>query len=255
MTHPTEHLAAYVDGTLAPAERAHVDAHMQTCAGCRNEVAGAAAARSALRSMTTPATPDDLGAPAIDEMRRTGSAVGPPSWTRFTPWLAAAAVIALLAVALPRIGSSSDDPIAASGADDAAMPVAPKDIRLEIIEQDFDPDSLEAAAVEFVEADRVEGGGVDDTQPAEGAASATAPVQAAVAGKARSNAALSCLRTAVPDLPGRPVRLVKASFQGTPAYLGYVLEGPGAGQPADTVSIWVVSAKDCSVLSLTSAAL
>lgn len=251
MTHPTEQLAAYVDGTLAPVERAQVDAHMQVCTSCRNEVAQAGAARSALRSMATPATPDDLGAPAIAEMKRGGDSTGPPNWARLTPWLAAAAVIALLAVALPRIGSSSDGPMAASEVNDAAMPVAPTDIRLEIVEQDFDPDSLEAAALEFVEAART----ASDTQPVEGAASGTSAVQAPVAGKAKSNAALDCLRTAVTDLEGRPVRLVKASFQGTPAYLGFVLEGPGAGQPADTVSIWAISAKDCSILSLTSAAL
>ncbi|HEY6566437.1 MAG TPA: zf-HC2 domain-containing protein [Actinomycetota bacterium] len=255
MTHPTEQLASYVDGSLAPDERAQVDVHLQRCAGCRGEVEDAAAARSALRSMTTPATPQGLGDPAIAEMRGKGDPVGPPGWARFTPWLAAAAVIGLLAVALPRIGSSEEDQTAASGAADILLPVAPKDIRVEIVEKDFDPVSLEAAASEFVEAARAEEGGSDGAQPVEDASSEASTVPAPIAGKAKSAAALACLRTAVPDLPGTPVRLVKASFRGTPAYLGFVLEGPGVDQPADTVSIWAVSAKHCSPLSLTSAAL
>jgi hypothetical protein len=254
VTHPTEQLAPYVDGTLTPHERAEIDTHLATCASCRDEVAASTAVRDALRSMTTPATPTDLGEPAFAEMRGKTEAKGAPGWPRFAPWLAAAAVIGLLAVTLPRIGSSGDDAATTSAEDGVAVPSTPKDLRLEVIAQDFDPDSLEAAAVEFVDAARTEDGGSDTAAPVEGASAAASAAQV-TAGKGRSNEALRCLRTAVPELPGRPVRLVKASFQGTPAYLGFVLEGPGAGQPADTVTIWVVSAKDCSVLSLTSAAL
>ena len=255
MTHPTEQLAAYVDGSLVPVESAEVDRHLATCDACRNEAAAAASARDALRSMGTPATPADLGEPALAEMRRNASASGPPTWVRFTPWLAAAAVIGVLALALPRIGSSDGDASsAASEAADAAMPEAPQDLRLEIVENDFDPSSLEAAASEFAAAARaapVTPGAL--AGEADTSSGSVAPVHEA--GKARSSEVLRCLRTAVPGIPGTPVRLLKASFQGTPAYLAFMVEGPGADQPADTVSIWVISSKDCSPLSLTSAAL
>ena len=152
MTHPTEQLAAFVDGALTPAERSDVDVHLSTCSSCRAEVGAAVAARDALRSMGTPATPDDLATPALAEMRRSAASSGPPAWVRYTPWLAAAAVVGLLAVTLPNIGSSSDDAGVAAQAEDQAAPsasVAPKDLRLEIVDQDFDPTSLEAAAGEF----------------------------------------------------------------------------------------------------------
>jgi hypothetical protein len=47
------------------------------------------------------------------------------------------------------------------------------------------------------------------------------------------------------------VRLIDATFAGTPAYLGVYLESPGAGQPPGKVVIWIVSKADCSVLSET----
>ena len=58
MTHPLEHLAPYVDGTLAPSERAVVDEHVRSCARCRGELAAAQAAREELRSLPFPAGPD-----------------------------------------------------------------------------------------------------------------------------------------------------------------------------------------------------
>ena len=38
VTHPLDQLAAFVDGTLATAERAVVDEHLRSCARCRGEV-------------------------------------------------------------------------------------------------------------------------------------------------------------------------------------------------------------------------
>ena len=254
MTHPTERLAPYVDGSLAPAERAEVDAHLATCAVCRADIDLARQARDALRSAPAVPTPDDLGSPALAEMRRKVATAEQGPWTKLTPWLAAAAIIGLLAVALPRIGTGSDD--SSGGAREAvgAADVAPRDLRLEIVDQDFDPDSLEVAAAAFVQERQAADDGAVDVPAASATAGAAAEISA-VAGKARSNDALTCLNAAFPGFPGTPVRLVKASFDGQPAYLAYVLEGPGVEQPPDTVSIWVASVKGCSVLSITSAAL
>ena len=54
MSHPTDMLAPYVDGTLEPTDRSAVDAHLRSCERCRREVAAATAARRAVLSMPTP---------------------------------------------------------------------------------------------------------------------------------------------------------------------------------------------------------
>ncbi len=206
-------------------------------------------------AMDTAATPGDLGAPAMAEMRRATTS-GPPAWVRYTPWLAAAAVVVgLLAVTLPNIGSSSNDSGGIAAQDSApSETVAPQDLRLEIVDQDLDTASLEAAADAFARGERTA-----DPNATAGAVEAATPVGSqppfALASRSRSNRALECLRTAFPGFPGTPVRLVSASFQGQQAFFAYVVEGPGADQPADRVSIWVASASGCSSLALTSAAL
>jgi hypothetical protein len=43
--------------------------------------------------------------------------------------------------------------------------------------------------------------------------------------------------------------LIRARFEGTPAYLAIFTEGPGAGQPADRAIIWVFATDDCRILS------
>jgi hypothetical protein len=49
------------------------------------------------------------------------------------------------------------------------------------------------------------------------------------------------------------VRLIEAEFDGTPAYFAVFLESPGAGQPPDTVVVWVTARDDCDrILNLTS---
>ena len=48
------------------------------------------------------------------------------------------------------------------------------------------------------------------------------------------------------------VRLIRAEFNGTPAYLAVFLEGPGAGQAPDTVVVWVASVEGCTPLSFAS---
>ena len=172
---------------------------------------------------------------------------GPPRWVRAMPFVAAAAVVALLAITLPRLGGGT-------AADDSAgvqaLPAAPdaRDLRLEVVSTDFDADSLQAEAQ--TSAARY----ADATSDQEGAAARLPGSRdgGKTAGAARSSEALRCLRTAFDGFPGDPVRLVEASFEGTPAYLAFVLEGPGADQPADQMTVWVAARDDCSIVSLTS---
>ena len=78
------------------------------------------------------------------------------------------------------------------------------------------------------------------------------PDQARFAGPARSARAVACLERAFPGFPGRIVRLRRATFEGTPAFIADVLESPGADTAPDTLSIWVAAIEDCSILTLTS---
>ena len=123
MTHPLEQLAPYVDGSLTGPERLEVERHLASCAQCRSEVAVASEARAALRSMPEVEVPTDLGVPALEAMG-TGEAhhPGPPRWVRAMPFVAAAAVVALLAITLPRLGGGT---AADSGAADQALPAGP----------------------------------------------------------------------------------------------------------------------------------
>jgi anti-sigma factor RsiW len=250
MTHPLDQLAPFVDGSLPAAERADVERHLASCPGCRYEVSFASQARTTLRSLTEVPAPRGLGDAALVEMaeqERKAAAGGRPRWTRFVPIAAAAVVVGLLAIALPRIGDSDEDSggVAASAPGRAAA--SPGSLRLELQHTDYDPDSLGAAAREFAAAQTTPA--VAAPQEDAGAVASGSPAPASLASPAQTGKALACLRSAFPDFPGRPVRLIRASFEGTPAYLAYVLEGPGAGQAPDTVSIWVASLRDCGILS------
>jgi anti-sigma factor RsiW len=248
MTHALEQLAPYVDGSLTGPERLEVERHLASCARCRSEVAVATEARAALRSMPEVEVPTDLGVPALDAMEaREAHHQGPPRWVRAMPFVAAAALVALLAITLPRIGGGT-------AADDSAgvqaAPAAPdaRALRLEVVATDFDADSLQAEA----QTSAARYAGAPSDQEGAAVASPAAATEGKTAGADRSSEALRCLRTAFDGFPGDPVRLVEASFEGTPAYLAFVLEGPGADQPADQMTVWVAAREDCSIVSLTS---
>jgi hypothetical protein len=119
---------------------------------------------------------------------------------------------------------------------------------LEVVATDFDATSLQAEA----QASAGRYAGATSDQEGAAVASPAAATEGKTAGADRSSEALRCLRTAFDGFPGDPVRLVEASFEGTPAYLAFVLEGPGADQPADQMTVWVAAREDCSIVSLTS---
>ena len=259
MTHPLEHLAPYVDGSLAPRERAVVEEHLRSCVRCRSEVSAARAARELLRSLPDPVVPD-LAASSftperVAQLARPRVATRSP-WAKVVPALAAAVVVALVAIAAPRLGTSSDD--SGSGgieaADTAVAPPGP--VRLAIDGTDYDVARLQEAATAYAasltaqSADAAAG-----TSPAESSVGTTAGEPLRFAGRARSAEATRCLRRAFPGFPGEIAAARLARFEGTPAYLGFVLERPGPGLAPDTVSIWVAAARDCSILSITSARL
>src|SRR5688500_16421499 len=71
--HVVDHLPAYVNGTLRPAERAAIDAHLERCPGCTTELAAWRVIRAATRSTashpaTAPASVLDRLWVAIDQL-------------------------------------------------------------------------------------------------------------------------------------------------------------------------------------------
>ncbi len=257
MTHPLDQLAPYVDGALDPTERAVVDEHLRDCPHCRAEVEAAARARRAVRSIPDPATIDlaaRFGPERVGRLRRAGRSDRSP-WGRWMPALAAAAVVALVAIAVPRLGGSSDDATSAGDAGGEAASVADAGpLRLRVDPTDYDEAALEEAAATFVgsRAAALDEAADGQGDGAAGASAVEAPGALRFAGPRRTDAAVACLEEAFPGFPGRLVEVRRASFDGTPAYLGFVLEGVKDGS-ADRLSIWVAMVEDCSIASIVSA--
>lgn len=252
MTHPEGLLAGYVDGTLTVKERAAVDAHLPACGACREEVQLASRARFLLSDLPEVDVPFGVNRPVMaeiaDQMRRSQ----PGAWRARLSWAfaaaAAAAVVVLVAISGRQLiqggGAGGEAPAAAPSAafdaveGDTEMAVlAPLELQPDV---DYDPAKVEALAGEVA---------------AQVSAGAEAAPRAA-AGTPEAAVAFDCVLQGSGLSPGDPnasiVRLIDAKYEGQPAYLGVFLESPGAGQPPNKVIVWIVSKKDCSILSFAS---
>ena len=242
MTHPDELLADYVDGTLTPDDRAAVDAHLTSCARCRAEVDVASRAARALATLAEPPAPVGLADAALREARAPSpTRAAAPRWYRAAAIAAAAAAIALVVVTLPHLGGGSNATSAssasieaaanggaapnASGADSATKGAA----SLVHQRRDYDPAALQdlaTSAASFSAGPTGTPGTADETRTA-----------------------LRCVITAGAPTDQQLQSLVVATFQGTPAYIAVFAQGPGAGQPADTIVVWAIDVKTCQLLS------
>ena len=120
MTHPDEHLAPYVDGTLVPTERAGSTQHLRSC-GVSGEVDAAGAPAPPSAALPAPVSPDSRRG----SRPRTGTIAAPRASSKprrgrsSRRWLAAAAVVAVVAARAPRLGAGPDDArLAADGVAD-----------------------------------------------------------------------------------------------------------------------------------------
>lgn len=245
MTHPEELLAGFVDGTLSPQERAVVDTHLATCARCSGEVALAAHTRSALASLEEVPAPMGIAAAALREaageraLRRSAQA---PRWYRFAGVAAAAAAALLVAtLVLPRIGGGGSTSTTEGNGPVASLPGAFATSRvavpLEVQYTNYDNTSLGALAASFAPS-------------AASGASVNSPAAAPLQGPQQlAQKALACITRSAPKEQGQLTRLIQAKFEGTPAFIAAFLEGPGANQPPDSVTIWVFSTKSCAIIS------
>ncbi len=243
MTHPEELLAGYVDGTLPDQERAAVDAHLPDCATCREEIALATRASGALASLPEEPVPFGVTGPVLAEAR-TLVERRRPAWARLQ-WavgIAAAASLVLLAViVLPRLSNDSGqgplrEPSAEKATDQAVGGAAfsAAGPGLERLDQDFANKDLAALAKRSAEAP------------------SAPPQPTAIQSSTNAQEAVACLTSSGATIDDKDVlvRLIDARYLGTPAYLGVFQEGPGGGQPPDTMVVWVVRRSDCSILTL-----
>lgn len=233
MNHPHELLAELIDGTLDEGDLAGVQAHLDACSACRQDVADATVGARAARSLPVVDPPTDLH-------RRVVSAAGgrgTPTWYRWAGVAAAAAAVVAIAIALPNVGGGTAED-AAGGPTDAAAELAAPTGGVVVDRQDRDYD---AAGLEELAGSAAEG----RSEMASNGAVDTAGDPAA---------AVACITRAFEDQQtGRLTQLIQARFEGEEAYIAVYLEGPGAGQPPDTVAVWAASSRDCTVLSFASA--
>ena len=234
MNHPYEQLADLVDGTLDEDDRAGVQAHLDTCASCREDVAHASAGREAARSLPRDTAPADLHRRVIVAAGGRGHAA--PTWYRWAGVAAAAAVVVAIAIALPNVGGGNK-----GAEEDSAARVA-----VGAAAQDAGSGAPEVVDKNY--------GAKDLQRLASAVASDTATAETAPQFAQADSAAAGCVGKAFKGQPlGQLTRLIQAKFEGRPAYIAVYLEGPGAGEPADTAAVWAAAKDDCSILSFASA--
>ena len=236
MNHPFEQLADLMDGTLDERELAGVQAHLDLCATCRQDIDLATHGARAARSLPVENPPPDLHRRVVGA----GAGRGTPTWYRWAGAAAAAAAVIAIAIALPNVGSDPRrDGVSTLAGEDSQAAVESDPVGGDVVvtheDRDYDAPGLEelarSARASSQLAPNAEGGSRQDAA-----------------------AAVTCVSQAFGDQQaGRLTRLIRARFEGEEAYIAVYLEGPGAGEPPDTVAVWAAAADDCSVLSFASA--
>ena len=241
MNHPYELLADLLDGTLDEGDLAGVQAHLDACASCRQDVADAAKGGLAARALPVEDPPTDL----YHRVVRAGGGRGTPGrgtagWYRWAGVAAAAAAVVAIAIALPNVGGGPGEDAAtlaegsAGSSEDASRS---SEVVVSQEDRNYDAQALQDLA----------GSATASRSPM---ATITAGSEAAL----DATDAVRCVSQAFESQPsGRLTRLIRARFEGEEAYIAVYLAGPGAGEPPDTAEVWAASSKDCTVLSFASA--
>ena len=255
MTHPEELLAGYVDGTLSAKDRVAVESHLAECSRCSREVALAGGARTALRSLTEVPAPQGVASKALEEAtgarphRRRDAPLVPVrghrrGGRRRTVGVHAGPAPHRQRRRLPYRCGAREGPERDRRCTRGSSSGGGK--------RDRDPTRelrrRLADRVDLVVSERIPGSergrGRHGAGPRPRSARRPRPTR-------RSPASSK----SAPDQGGELQTLIRARFKGTPAYLAVFTEGPGAGQPADTVTVWVLATTDCRILSFSSAQL
>jgi len=253
MTHPEELLAGYVDGTLEHQERAVVDAHLGACTRCRHEIELARGARTALAALEDAPVPYGLTDRVVAEAGRRFERRKVVVWERLQWAAGLAAAAALVLVVVLNVGGEPDRDLGAAATGATAAIEAPE------AGQDTAPS---ADLPPFQGLEEQQGVGYDDagvrtlaqdTVDAIASGGETAPVMESMFRAADEG--LACIARSggpVDDANSTLVRMILAEYEGTPAYFAVFAEGPGAGQPASTIVVWIAAEGDCRLLSAAS---
>lgn len=255
-SHPEELLADYVDGTLPDEQRAVVDAHLQGCASCREEIELSRGAIAALARLEDEPVPFGVTGPVLAEAGRRfeGRRTAVFERLQWAAGLAAAAALVLV-VALNLGGDTERDGVASLESSTAAADAggaapeaaAPGDLAFAFrgLEDqsgvNYDDAGIRALAQDAVPIVTGEAlsAAQDDGANARAADDALACIEASGA-------------PTVDDPRDTLIRLVAAQYEGTPAYIAVYAEGPGAGQPPDRVVVWGVDQETCAILTTAS---
>ncbi|HYX79464.1 MAG TPA: zf-HC2 domain-containing protein, partial [Actinomycetota bacterium] len=162
MSHPTELLAAYVDGSLSEEERDRVEAHLATCRTCRQEVELARAVVPALAALEEEPVPVGVTRPVLEKAGERTDRSWSAEWrvpSRSSRWtkvsvalggVAAASIAIVLAITLSGgSGGLFTAGPAGGGAGSASAPsneAAPAHVRLEKQDRNYDETSLRRLA-------------------------------------------------------------------------------------------------------------
>ena len=240
MNHPYELLADFIDGTLDEGDLAGVQAHLDDCASCREDIAHATAGREAARSLPQETAPTDLHQRIVTAAG--GDGHGTPGWYRWAGVAAAAAVVVAVAIALPSGGGDAELPgsgenataaVDAVGGQEAGT-VSAENVATSVQDRDYSDEDLQQLA----SASRSE-------------ALSSAQEDAPTSEIADPASAVRCVAQATQEgATGRLTRLIQARFKGRDAYIAVYLEGPGADQRHALVALWVAARDNCSLLSL-----
>ena len=256
MTHPEDLLPDYVDGTLADAKRAVVDAHLRGCATCREEVELSRAAVAAMGSLDEVPVPFGVNGPVLAEAGRRFERRRKVAWERLQWSAGLAAAAALILVVVLNLGGDEQPMTVAEQAGTGATAAGAGAAEAADAERfaagfeglerqpgvNYDQEGVRAVARDTVTALKDEGTPAPNAAPGTEASLTDAAPGRAITCLARGGAPVRDQRDSL-------LRLIEAEFDGTPAYIAAFLESPGADQPPDQIAIWVVSTDDCSFLS------
>lgn len=255
MTHPEELLSGYVDGTLPNEERAVVDAHLATCATCREEVELAHEALTALEALEEQPVPFGVTGPVMAEAGRRFERRG-AVWQRVQWGAGLAAAAALVLVVALNLSRDPSDPGVRSangneaGAEGPAASLQADESLPELERQravSYDDAGIQSIAQSTKDI-VTEGSPTPEADDVGGS-------DVSFASRNERGSALECLRGSeapLDDPRETLVRLIEAQYRGTPAYFAVFLESPGGGQPPDSAIVWVVATRDCRILTLAS---
>jgi hypothetical protein len=242
--HPDDLLAGLADGTLDEPDRARVESHLASCADCRRELDLARRGAAAMSTLPALDAPPGLTRGVVDRAR---PARIPRRWALVAA-PAAAAVVALAVWAAVAGGGGGGGGSVASGASGGGGGAAvqaesgPADSRVHVSNVNFT-----AARIQALAADLASNQARQDLLSRKNAPAPTA------AGKSRTarftGNPIGCIQaTAHPTKGDQLLEVLVARFDGTPAFVAVFVHHPGAGQPANLLTIWVASQHGCRLL-------